>query len=102
MTTNSKLSRDDVIETLRDHKQILKDRYGVAQISLYGSFARDEANEDSDIDLIIDFDETPNWHVFYGAQRYIESIFGRSVDVSRSGNLRKEIQPHVNRDLTKI
>lgn len=102
MIAKSKLSRDDVIGTLRSHKPFLKKRFGVVAISLYGSFARDEATEASDIDLLVDFEEIPNWHRFYGTQRYIESIFERPVDLARPGNLRKEIQLNVERDLTKV
>lgn len=102
MTTKSKLTRDDVIKTLRSHKPILRERFGVTEISLYGSFARDEATEQSDIDVLAEFAETPSWHVFYGAQRYIEDLFGRSVDFARLRDIRKEIRPYVDRDLTKV
>ncbi|MXX93906.1 MAG: nucleotidyltransferase family protein [Chloroflexi bacterium] len=102
MTTKSKLSREDVLELLRRHKEVLRERFGVTEISLFGSFARDEATEDSDVDVVVEFDETPSWHVFFGAQRYIENISGRSVDLVRSGNIRKELRPYVEIDLTKV
>ena len=102
MTTKSKITRDDVIKTLRSHKPTLRERFGVTDVSLYGSFARDEATDQSDIDVLVEFVETPSWHVFYGAQRYIEELFGRSVDLARLRDIRKEIRPYVDCDLTKV
>ena len=104
MTTKSKskLSREDVLELLRSHKGVLRERFGVTEISLFGSFARDEATEDSDVDVVVEFDEIPSWHVFFGAQRYIEDISGRSVDLVRPGNIREEIRPYIEVDLTKV
>ncbi len=102
MTTKSKLTREDVIKTLRFYKPVLRERFGVTDISLYGSFARDEATDQSDIDVIAEFDKTPSWHLFYGAQRYIEGLFDRSVDLARRKDIRKEFRPYVDRDLTKV
>ena len=102
MTTKSKLSRDEVLQLLRSHKKVLKERFGVTEISLYGSFARDEATEDSDIDVVVKFDGSPSARSYFGAQFYIEDLFGRSVDLARRHELRKEILPHVDRDLINV
>ena len=104
MTTKSKsqLSRDDVLELLRTHKSVLKERFGVTEISLYGSFARAEATEHSDIDVMVTFDRPPDWLRYFGAQCYLEDLFGRNVDMARRHELRKEILPRVDRDLINV
>ena len=68
MTTKPKLNREDVLELLRSHKEDLKERFGVTEISLFGSFARDEATEDSDIDVIVKFKGSPTFKTYFGAQ----------------------------------
>ena len=102
MTMKSKLSREDVLELLRSHKQTLKERFGVTEISLFGSFARDEATEHSDIDVVVKFEGSPTARSYFGAQFYIEDLFGRSVDLARRHELRKEILPYVDRDLIDV
>ncbi len=102
MTTKSNLSRDDLLQLLWNHKNVLRERFGVTEISLYGSFARDEATEDSDIDVVVKFDGSPSARSYFGAQFYIEDLFGRSVDLARRHELRKEILPHVDRDLINV
>ena len=99
---SSKLNRDDVLDLLRQHKPIMKERFGVSEISLYGSFARDEATEDSDIDVVVKFGVKPTFRSYFGAQIYLEDVFGRSVDLARKHELRKEILPYVDRDLINV
>ena len=47
MTTN------ELIIKLKNVKDELKQKFGIEQIALFGSYARDEANEDSDVDIAI-------------------------------------------------
>ena len=98
----SKLNRDDVLGLLREHKPIMKERFGVSEISLYGSFARDEANDDSDIDVVVKFEGKPTAKTYFGAQFYIEDLSGRKVDLARRHELRKEILPYVDKDLIDV
>ena len=100
MTTT--LNRDGVLELLRQHKPALKERFGVSEISLFGSFARDEATEESDIDLVVKFGVKPTFRSYFGAQIYLEDLFGRKVDMARRHELRKEILPYVDRDLVNV
>lgn len=48
------MNKIDIIDYLSQHKSEFKEKYGVEQIGLFGSFARDEANENSDIDIFVD------------------------------------------------
>lgn len=50
------LTREDILIRLRANKRLLHDRFGVNQIGLFGSFARGEATESSDIDIVVDLD----------------------------------------------
>ena len=102
MTTKSKLSRDDVLELLRTHKRVLKERFDVTEISLFGSFARDEATDDSDIDVVVKFGEPPDWIRYFAAQSYLEEISGRSVDMARRQDLREAIRPRVLKEAIDV
>ena len=47
------MNRDEVLETLRMHKQVLRERYDVTGLALYGSFARNQATPESDVDILV-------------------------------------------------
>ena len=62
------MKRDEVLKILRAHKGILAERFGVAELAIFGSFARDEAGEDSDVDILVHFDGPAHWRRFFDAQ----------------------------------
>ena len=49
----------EIIKILREHKEELKEKYKIKEIKIFGSYARGEQRETSDIDIIVDFEETP-------------------------------------------
>ena len=54
-------TKGEILDFLTRNKQHFRDRYGIVKIGLFGSYARDEQAENSDIDLIVEFERnTPN------------------------------------------
>ena len=102
MTTKSKPSREDVVAILRSQRQALKEQFGVTEIYLFGSFARDEATEDSDVDVVVKFEGKPSLMTYSGTQLHLEEKLGRSVDVAQLEDFRKELRPYVERDLMEV
>ena len=94
------MTRAEVLTALRDRKAALARRFGVVEIGLFGSFARDEADADSDIDLLVRFDGPATAKRYFGAQFYIEDLLGRPVDLVTDKALRAEFRPHVEREAT--
>ena len=54
--TEDAMTRNDVLRLLRRHKATVARRFGVIELALYGSFARDRASDDSDVDILVRFD----------------------------------------------
>ena len=96
------MTRDDVLAVLRDHKATLARRFAVAELVLFGSFARDDANANSDVDLLVRFDGPTDWRRYFGAQFYLEDVLGRPVDLATDKTLRAELRPRVERDAVNV
>ena len=96
------MNRDEVLNTLRAHKPTLAERFGVTGLALFGSFARDQANAASDVDILVTFDPPPNWRSYFGTQFYLEDLLGRPVDMATNEELRAEIRPYVERDVINV
>lgn len=77
------------------HKPTLAERFEVTGLTLFGSFARDQATERSDVDILVRFDRPATSKSYFGVQFYIEDILGRNVDLVTDKALRVEIRPHV-------
>jgi len=74
------LTQKEVLEILRNNLPFLKEKYGVRKIAIFGSFAKEIQKEDSDIDIIIEF-EKPIGLKFVELAEYIETILGKEVDI---------------------
>jgi uncharacterized protein len=85
----------EIIDFLKSHKQEMVERYGVVRIGLFGSYARNEAVNDSDIDIAVEL-ENSDLFCLIGVKQAIEDEFGGKVDVVRmrdnmNGLLKKRI-----------
>jgi uncharacterized protein len=74
-------TRDDVIRELNHLKPELEERYGITRIGVFGSLARNEAHNDSDIDIVVDM--LPDLLKRASLKAELESLFGKKVDVVR-------------------
>jgi len=96
------MGREEVLGLLRMHKKTLAQRFGVVEVKLYGSFARNQVEDDSDVDVLLRFDAPPDWRRYFGAQAYLEDLLGRPVDMAIDQELRAEIRPYVERELIDV
>ena len=96
------MNRDDVLDILRTHKPTLAERFGVTELALFGSFARDEANDESDVDVLVRYDGPATSRSYFGVQFYIEDLLGRRVDLVTHKALRSEFRPYVEREAVNV
>ena len=93
---------DAIVSRLRSHQAELA-ALGVAHVGLFGSRARNEAVETSDIDILIDFEpgRVPDIFTFVGLQQRIAAMFPLPVDVVDRGGLRPAVRADVERTLIR-
>jgi uncharacterized protein len=76
-------------------------RNDISYCALFGSFARGEATEESDIDLLVKFSKPIGWK-FYGIAEDLQEILGKKVDLATENMLNKYIRESVLRDVKVI
>lgn len=96
------MRRQEVLDLLHQHREEIRRRFHVSSLSLFGSHARDEAREGSDVDLLVEFDSTPTWSEFNELIDYVEDLLGTSVDLVSPGRLKPRVRPHVEGDLIRV
>jgi predicted nucleotidyltransferase len=84
-------SKTDIMNKLRELKPILSKEYAVRRIGLFGSFADNSADENSDIDLLVELDKPIGWK-FFSLEIYLEKIFGRKIDLVTKNALKEQIK----------
>ena len=96
-------SLEQVIDTLHQHEADLKKR-GVSHAAVFGSVARGEARQNSDIDVLVDLDPNQSMGLFeYASIRlYITELLGGSVDVVHRKTLKPLLKDAILRDAVKV
>ena len=69
------MRRQEVLEKLAAHEAILHAK-GVSSLELFGSLARDDASDHSDVDLLVEFDRPIGLFEFFEVQQYLEELLG--------------------------
>ena len=95
-------SRDQIIEILRTFKKENAEKFGIESMALFGSVARGEHNENSDVDLLIKF-KSPSLYLYADISDALESILGMKVDiVSESARKRPGFIEEISKDMVSI
>ena len=87
---------------LKKNKTILKDKYGITSLSLFGSTVRGEQTEQSDIDLFVET-QTANPFLLQDAKEFLEKEMGTSVDIIRNHEyLNQRLRKRILKDRVTI
>ena len=89
------MNQRKALEILTSSAETLKARFGVVGLSLFGSTARDEASEESDVDLLVSFSGQATSKQYFGVQFYLEDLMGADIDLVTVKALRPELKPYV-------
>ena len=92
------MSRKECIDILKTCSETLRREYGITSLRLFGSTARDEQKDGSDVDVFVET-LTPNPFLLMEAKEYLEKSTGKSVDVIRNHcNLNPRLKKRIERD----
>ena len=90
-------TRSEYIQIIRDHAPELQSRFGIQSMSLFGSVARNEQHEGSDVDLFVKM--PPKFFNYIEASEYLRNILECDVDlISDHRNLRPFFRKQIERD----
>lgn len=88
------MKRSQVLATLRTHWTEIR-AHEVKSLALFGSIARDEGRQDSDVDLLVEFARPVGLFAFIALQQYLEQLLGCKVDLGTPKSLRPRLRERV-------
>jgi len=90
----------NAISTLKEHEKLIRQKFGVKRIGIFGSFARGEEREDSDLDVLVVFEEgQKTFDNYMDLKFYLEDLFGREVDLVTERALKPQLKDIIMKEV---
>ena len=86
-------SLGDILDLIRQHERELRD-LGAVRLGIFGSFARGEAHQGSDLDVLVDLDQR-TFDRYMGLKLYLEDLLGLPIDLVQSERIRPELRERI-------
>lgn len=97
MTSHTKqqtLDPQTILSTLGERRDII-DSFGVHSLALFGSTARNQATENSDLDFLVEFEGVATFDRYMNLKFFLEDLFGKPVDLVTKRSLKSQIRQTV-------
>ena len=91
-----------ILSILSDKKKDLEKRYPISELALFGSYARNDYNENSDIDILVDFSSRIDGFDYIRLAHELEDSFNRKIDLVSRRAIKRGYLPFVEKNLIHV
>ena len=96
------MNREQILSLLNQHREDMQQRFAVKHLALFGSAARDEMHEGSDVDVLVEFEGPATFDGYMGLKSFLEGLFKVKVDLVTNKGLKPRARPYVEKDLIHV
>ncbi len=96
------MTREEIIDFLSSHKEFMKVKYGVQKIGLFGSYARAENRDGSDIDIAVELDSQNRVDNYFGLLHFLEDNLHKKVELGIESNLKEPIKEYIEKEIIHV
>lgn len=94
-------TKSEIFKRLSELKPGLYKEFHVKEIGVFGSFADETNTEDSDIDILVEFEKPIGWK-FFTLEIYLEKILGRKIDLVTKNALKEQIKDDILKQIKYV
>ena len=92
------LTKERVLKILENNKDEIYTRFNVNEIGIFGSYVRDDHDESSDIDILVEFSEPIGWEIV-DLKEELEELLNKSVDLVTKDALKPRLKSNIMDDV---
>ena len=96
------MNRDQVLSLLNQHREDIQQRFAIKHLALFGSAARDEMHEGSDVDVLVEFEGPATFDGYMGLKSFLEGLLKVKVDLVTNKGLKPRARLYVEKDLIHV
>lgn len=95
------LTQDQLLNKLRELKPFLNQEYSVREIGLFGSYVKNKFTDESDVDLVVEFEKPVGWK-FFTLQHYLEEVLQKRIDLVTLDSIKSEFKSAIVKEIRYI
>lgn len=92
------MKKQDALSFLESHKQTFIEQFGVKHLALFGSVVRDEARDDSDLDILVEFEGGESYRNYFDLLFYLEDHLHCTIDLVCRDAIRPQLKPYIEEE----
>ena len=96
------MDKQTILIKLKSSIKEIKRRFSVKSLSVFGSIVRDQALENSDIDVLVEFNRKASFDLFMDLKFYLEDLLGTSVDLVTNKALRPQVRRAIEGEMIDV
>ncbi len=96
------MEKQVVLTRLRGRIGEIRQRFAVKALAIFGSIARDDALDDSDVDVLVAFDRKASFDLFMDLKFYLEDLLGTRVDLVTDKALRPQVRRAIEQEIIHV
>ena len=93
---------EEIRKVLVSHRQVLKDKYKVKNIGIFGSYVRGEHRAKSDLDVLVEYDNPVSLLQIVALENHLTALLGVKVDLVPRRNIRKELKESILKEMVLV
>ncbi len=93
---------EQVKKTLTEHREYLREKYGITEIGIFGSYVRGEQKRKSDIDILVRFNKAVGFFEWIEAEDYIAGLLKTKVDLVPEEDIRRELKEIILKEVVYL
>ena len=92
----------EIKDRLLQQKQILKEKYQVKRVGIFGSYARSEQTQKSDVDILVDYEEAPSLFSLLELECHLEEVLNSKVDLVTRNGIKPQLKETILNEVVYI
>jgi hypothetical protein len=96
------MTQQFILDFLKNHQSELKEQFGVVKIGLFGSYARNEATPQSDIDIAVEIESKNSFRSFFSLLYFLENGLKSKIDLGIEHSLKPAVKESILKDMIYV
>lgn len=93
---------NEIKKNLSKQKSFLKKKYNVSRLGIFGSYVRGDQRQESDLDVLIDYEVTPSLITLIELEYYLSEVIGLKVDLVTTKGIKSQLKDYIIKEVVYI